>query len=544
MTAVLLLLALGCTGSANAVSSLAENESTIANNTTQSSGFSEPRISVSVNNREVQNGTRIMTGEDPDLSVNIRSTSPIESVIIRIDGQTRYLYSPNSTNFSATNALELRDGGHRVTVISTGNITTVYSVTIIEDAIAPRIRFEEPFVTRGAEPPNQNYTINTSKIALRGQLIDRSSVQQIIIEHRYEYTFSGRQTDRSRYVIEDPNGSFAQQLTLGPNRKKQTNGTNFVSIDLVDANDNRRTYDFILNISDRRPPNIEILEVTPVYEQSAVAAEIRVTDNVGISLFGQRLGSGNNTGFQSYYSENDIYQQRREYETTIEFPASIAGNGIKLWATDLVGNNVTTNYSLAYENFVEPKITINTKTTQALGEQRARVVGTIDQGLFSQVEIEARSNDGTLSDIIAVQSGEESNTIQFNETVQVNSYPTSVLIRARDITGTEHSKKYQITRTDPPKSPEPTPDVPTRTVSTTTPSESTTTKNGYRTPVSTSTPQETATARGSIETTHTTKRFSPVESVLGYVVSLLPYTLSSAIFTILLYIIARRSLTS
>lgn len=539
---LLLSLTLGCIGSTSATPLPDENGLTNNNITTQSPNQTETRIHVSINNRELKNGSQTTIGKDPRMSMRIHTNGSIDSIILRTDGKTIRTYSPNSTNFSTTTTLELRDGGHHITVIATGDTTTVYSATIIKDAIAPRINFEEPFVTTGLQPPEQNYTLNTSNITLRGQLTDRSAVRRVIIEHRYEYTFSGIQTERSRYVIDDPGESFAQQLTLGPNKQNQTNGTNFMSIETLDTNNNRRVYTFTLNISDNRPPNIEILEATPMYGQSVVSLKVRVTDNVGVSAFGQRLGSGNETGFRSYYSENDIYQQRRKYETTLELPASLSRDGITLSATDLAGNNETINYSLAYAEFVTPKITINTTATQSLDGQTARVVGTIEQGLFSRVEIEARSSDGTLSDIVAVQTGGKDSRIRFNEMLQVDSYPVSVMIRVQDVSGTEHIRDYQITRTDLQQSPQPTPEVPTKTTSTRT--QPTTTETTDDTPTLTATPPKVTTARESTKIETATQASSPAPSILLYFGSILPYTLGSALCTIVVYIIARKSLTN
>lgn len=543
LTTILLCFALSCMGSAGGTPMLVENNSTISNDTTQSAIPSNTDVTVTVNGGVLQNGSRITTGEDPRLGISIRSTTALESVLVRIDGRTQRTYSPNDTKFSTTTTLNLRDGGHRVSVIAVGNTTTVHSTTIVEDAIAPRINFEEPFVTTGLQPPEQNYTLNTSNITLSGELTDRSSVQRVVIKHRYEYTFNGEQTERSRYVIDDPGNSFTQQLTLGPNRKNQTNGTNYVTVETTDAKDNHRKYTFVLNISDQESPDIEILKTTPLHKQSAVALKIQVTDNVGISLFGRQLGSGNTTGLHSYYSENNIYKQQRKYTTTVEIPASLARNGISLWATDLVGNNATLNYSISYADFVSPNIVIDTQATQRLGDQTARVVGTIDQGQFSNAEIEARLDDGTLSDIAILQADETTSRLEFNESLYVDSYPVTVQVRVQDVAGTEHIQRYQITRPDPQQTSQPTPNVPTETVMTPPQSRPTTTEKKGSTPTLTPTQQQ-RTTQVSTRTATATQNLSIFESLISYFVSILPYTLGSAFCTVVLYVIARRTLAN
>jgi hypothetical protein len=361
-----------------------------------------------------------------------------------------------------------------------------------------------------------------------------------VIKHRYEYTFSGKQTERSRYTINNPTGSFAQQLTLGPNRRNQTNGTNYIEVSVTDIRDNRRKYSFILNISDTEPPALEILEVTPLHAKSAVELTIRVKDNVGISTIGRRLGSGNNTGLRSYYSEADIYNQPTEHTTTVTFPASATRDWITLLAADLVNNNATLNYSMAYEEFVAPKIAINTERTQMVVEGSARAVGTISKGRFSHVEIEARASDGTLSDVVVLQAGEIDSYREFNETMEVGSYPATIRVRARDVTGMEYTEKYQITPPEPQQTPQPTQNIPTQTP--TTQPQSTITETEGDTPTPTVTSQQTTTKENSTEKATTMQGSSLLEEAIGYVTSVLPYTLASAVCTILLYIIARKLL--
>lgn len=536
---VLLLLVLGCIGTANAGHFPTVNESTKTHNSSQLINSSRPHINVNVNGKNLKNGSRIITGGSSRLAVWVRSTNLIKSVLVRIDGKTRYTYTPNSKNFSMMTSLELRNGGHRVTVIATGNTTAVHSVTIVEDTVAPRINFEEPFVTTGLQSPDHNYTVNTSNITLRGQLIDRTPVQRVIIKHRYEYMFNGFQIERSRYVIETPGDAFAQQLKLGPNRKNQTNGSNYITVEVVDEKGNSRVYSFVLNVSDTEPPNIEILKATPSYKRSSIKLYIHISDNVGISIFGRQLGSGNKTGLQLYYSENDIYNQPRKYTTTVDISAFVAKNGVILRATDLAGNVETVNYSFDYERFITPKITINTEATQVLGEATARIVGTIKKGRFSHVVIEARSSTGALSDILVLQSEQTSTLLEFNESVRVDSYPVTVRVRVRDITGTEHVVDYQITRPKPRQTPQPTQSMPTKTA----PQQPTATENEDTTSTGTATLQQITTEQGGTETPTTSRATSRIGSIIRYLMSLLPYTLASALCTVILYIIARKFIT-
>lgn len=536
---LLFVLIFGCTGNAGAVQIPEERSGAVINEHAEKSNQAGSNISVVVNGVELRNGEQITTGKNPQMKVHIQSKNLLESVLIRIDGQTSRAYSPNTHNHSITTTLNLRDGGHSVDVIVNSKTTAVHSVTIVEDAIGPRINFQEPFTTTDKQPPDQNYTLNTSNITLRGELIDRSSVRRVIINHRYEYTFNGDQTERSRYVIEEPDGSFSQQLKLGPNRKNQTNGTNHVTVETVDVKDNHRKYSFILNISDTEPPDIVILDTTPLYEQSKVALKVQVADNVGISEFGRQLGSGNMTGLRSYYSEIDIYQQRQEHTTTVELDASLARNGISLFATDLVENNDTLDYSLDYEEFAAPKIAINTDATQMIGTQTAIVSGTINQGRFSHAEIEVRTSEGTLSDIIVLQTGQTANYLEFNKSVQVDSSPATIHIRVRDVTGTEHTKDYKLVGEDLQQTPQPTSTV---SASTPVPQSSTTTTKA----VSTTSAVTSQTATPEQKPTRPSPDTQPVllTSIAEYLLSILPYTLASAIFTVVLYIIARKVIAS
>jgi hypothetical protein len=536
---ILFLLIFSCAGNAGVAQHPGERGAAAINNPIQSN-LSEPNITVAVNNEKRQNGSQMTSGKDPHLSVQIQSKSPLESVLIRIDGRTHRTYSPNNTNFSTTDTLSIRDGSHDVTVIATAKATTVHSVTITKDSIGPRISFKEPFTTTEFQAPNENYTLSTSNITLQGELTDQSSVRRVIVNHRYEYRFNGDQTERSRYVIDEPGDSFSQQLNLGPNRRNQTNGSNYITVEAVDVKGNRREHSFTLNISDTEPPNIDVQDTTLLYDQSAVALKIRVTDNVGVSTFGRRLGTGNKTGIQSYYSENDIYQQRQEYTTTIKLAASLARNGISLFATDIVGNNDTLDYSLAYEEFVTPEISINTETTQIFGNQTARVSGTVNQGRFSHAEIEVRTSEGILSDIIVLQTGEMTNHVEFDRFVQVDSTSATIHVRVQDVTDTEHTEKYQLSHAEPNQTPQPTPNTSTKTQ---TPQQPTATAN-KESPTSTITLQPTKSEKKPTESPSKSKQSPILTLAAEYILAILPYTIGSAIFTVVLYIIARKLISS
>ncbi|WP_049920665.1 hypothetical protein [Haloferax sulfurifontis] len=435
------------------------------NNSTERS---EPNLTLVLENRTVADGDTVTTGDNPELTVRANGSAVIELLVVRVDGDSRRVYTPNSTAVQETATLEMTAGEHALEVLVKQNgSTTTRRITVIEDSIAPAIVFTSPFRTGNTsiyDRPETNYTINRSRISLDGTIYDHSDVEQVSIELRYH----GQGVEapwgfRKRVVIDDPNGSISRPLRLGPFDERVDAGQNSLRVSVLDSRGHRRHYDVDLYVMDEAPPSIEILNQSLIKTRSAVRLTIRVTDAVGIRSVGVRRGSADGSGLNYEIQPKPIGSRPIEHTFTKTIPLAGDSRNITIVADDGTENATTRELEVNVTQLVRPTIELRPDTIR-VSDDRVHVEGRVYDGRVTSVYAETVGPTGNTVDLAQIYGGGVTSDVRINETLQLDGYPTRIRVRATDSTGREHIETIQVA---PPNA---TADEPT--ASTTTPAGS------------------------------------------------------------------------
>ncbi|WP_089649787.1 hypothetical protein [Halobacterium hubeiense] len=416
-----------------------------------------PNISVTVGDTLLPAGETITTTNDPTLTLAIAADATIEIISVRVDDETRRSYVPNSSTFSETTTLDLDAGTHQLSVVvRTTEGTTTYDATVIEDSGAPLMTFESP-ISAGFVGPNgtyeqlnDTYTLNKSSVELRGRIHDQSNVEQVIIEHEYRYQYGNepRDTD-TRIEITEPNQTISRTLRLGPTQPDVGSGVNTLNIELRDEFGHIREYETTLRVEDSDPPNISVLEQYPVATRSAVRIDAEATDRVGLASVGLRIGPANGSGQQYLYTERQPTKQAISKVISPTVDVFDGTRNITLVATDQAGQTTTRQLSVNYTELVTPKIQFNRSLSGSVDERTVQAAGTVSDGQITRVRVETLTPDGETIDINSVYSGGVTENLTFRERLDAESYPAAVRVRVLDVTGTEHTRRLELSQSEP-----------------------------------------------------------------------------------------------
>ncbi|WP_148415078.1 hypothetical protein [Haloferax sp. KTX1] len=432
---------------------------------------SELSLTLVIENRTVADGDTVTTGDNPELTVRANSSTAIELLVVRVDGDSRRIYTPNSTAVQETATLDVTAGEHDLEVlVKEGGRTTTHRATIIEDSIAPALVFTSPFRTGNTsiyETPENNYTINRSRISLDGTLYDHSDVEHVSIELRYH----GQGIDapwgfRKRVVIDDPNTSISKPLRLGPFDDSVGAGQNSLKITVLDSRGHRRQYNVNIYVKDETPPSIEILNQSLVKTRSAVRLTIRVTDAVGIRSIGVRRGSADGSGLNYEVQPKPIGARPIEHTFTKTIPITGDRRNITIVADDATGNATKRELAVNVTQLVRPAIELQPDAIR-VSDGRVHVEGRVYDGRVTSVYAETVGPAGDTVDLAQIYGGGVTNDVTINETLQLDGYPARVRVRATDSTGREHIETVQVAppnaTADEPNASTPTPAGSVRT---------------------------------------------------------------------------------
>jgi hypothetical protein len=391
-----------------------------------------PSLGVTVDRTPVQDGETITVTDDPLLGMEISADATIESVEIRVDGESRHTFDPGSSSFSDSVTLDLDDGEHEVTVTASASGTTERTVTVRKDSDGPRVSYTSPFTTDVGRP-GSSVQIETAKTTLAGDLRDLSGVQMVRIERHYEWKFAG-QSERSRqtYRIEDPGENFSQPILFGL-------GDNDLKVELIDVHGQRTTHDITVTVVDDQKPSITLDR----FERDGQTLHIEgvVDDNVKVRSLDIRTPSGR----KSVLTETSKEPTEERISASFEVPARVGDNTeeITLIATDVAGNTRRWTVPLDYRGHIVPTVSIDADATAFDGDAVA-VSGLVADGRVSQVVVETVGPDGAVVASTTVHEGEVTDRVSIRSRLQRADGATTVVVRAVDADGREHQESLTL----------------------------------------------------------------------------------------------------
>lgn len=370
--------------------------------------------------RLVQDG-EITVLEDPTANISVTSETSIDLVEIRIDGEIRHSYRPNSTAFTQTIPLELNPNENTVEVIAQSDSITSVETTVTKNTAAPRIRYTSPFSTSVKGGPSNETNLSTGQLTLAGNLHTVSEVKRIRIErtHISGESKNGSQIDRKLYRIQNPGDSFSQDLLLG-------NGTNEIVAEYTDTNGRTNTDRFRLTVTDATDPTVDLEIPNNSYTDSA---RIRGTVRDETKLSRIEVNRTSNNASQVLLLSSDDKPDRNkltyEIDTTVELYNENDDNEFRLVAEDAAGNIQNQTFSIEYDP--EPKVIITESQTNKTANT-VRIAGNISESKIDRVTLETiNTRSGERLDLARVyEAGTPTTTVEFDQTLRAVSDETVV----------------------------------------------------------------------------------------------------------------------
>ena len=401
-------------------------------------------IAISVDGTPVEAGGETTVTVDPTVGFEVSADSAIESVIVRVNGDTLATYEPNASTLERSLDVELVDGENEVSVVvQTADGVSSQRVTVLKDDQAPFVRFTSPFETGHYRQIVPNTTkVNQSNPKIAGELHDLSDITRITVTRRYQYSHANKQyQSNARWDIEDPSDSFTQQIFLGV-------GTNEVSVLVVDEFDQSREYTTQVNVTDTQAPDVRF-DLEDTVHGSTLELDGAVTDNGQLDTISAKVeGYGSVNGlFNGVDKEPDESATRVPLSGTLKLQPG--ENTVVVTATDVAGNTVEVNHTVVYTHSVAPNIRLFEDSTTVEAGNTVHLEGVVEDGEVTAVTIDAVDADsGDVVDLARVYTGpEQTGTVTIEESLDLADGRTRIVVRATDTNDDEHQASFLVDAT-------------------------------------------------------------------------------------------------
>jgi PGF-CTERM protein len=400
-----------------------------------------PSATVSVDGERAPDGGEFVVTQNPDLSIEASSAEPIESVVVRINGESARTFSPGSTSFSRTFVAQVEDNERNsVQVIVRDSAGGVQSrqLTITKDGVGPFIGFESPFESKLGSRPPERASASQSRVQFTGTFEDLSGVQTLRIERRHVYTaVNERRVKTSNQQIQDPGSSFDTEVFMGY-------GRNVVEIRMIDELRNSRSYTIEFEVEDRTAPDLSVRETPTEVRSGSLTLSGTASDNVQVDEVVYSV-EGKVDSATIVSSEGDAANpDRRSMQFEQEVPLNPGENVVRVTARDVAGRTSTVRRVVTFNDTIVPVMSLEPTAAES---GTVRFAGHVHQGSFQRVSVETvdPETNETL-DFRQVYDGEPTGeNVTFDEQMAaVDDGQTRVVLRVVDRDGDEHVRAATV----------------------------------------------------------------------------------------------------
>lgn len=391
-------------------------------------------IEVAVDGESLADGGERVVYEDPTANVSVDANASIEFIEVRVDGEVRRSYEPANRSFSRSIPLELGVNENAVEVIVSADGASTFATTLTKRTAAPRVEYTSPFTTSVLGGPDDEIDVSTGRVTLAGNLHASAEMESVRIERKHvdETVDDGNQTTRDFYRIDDPGGSFSQELLLGA-------GENQITARYTDMNGRTNTDSFTLVVNDETGPRVAVSAPEVSYADSAqVRATVR--DDTKIDRVELHRNSTDTSRVLLSGTDTGPDPDRLAFTTnaSIGLYEGDERNEYRLVATDSAGNTNETTFSVAYDP--DPQVTFTNETVNGTAET-VRIAGTVSKAQVSRVSVESTETaTGERLDIERVyDAGSPTSEVAFDRTLRAASGQTTVTVLVIHDGGSQHT---------------------------------------------------------------------------------------------------------
>jgi len=388
-----------------------------------------PTITMAVDGESVTTGSETVVQSDPTVTVVVESSSPVELVDVRVDGEIRWSRAPDTQSVEETVPLELDSGAAEVTVVvNAGGVESV-SATVIKDNLRPRVAYTSPFETTELAGVPAEVRVETGEITLAGELVDHVGVERVSIAREYVYApYSGATASRASRVqhrISEPNGSVSQSLLLG-------DGSVNVTARYTDRFGQLRVDEFVVVVDDTTAPAIDVSAPART-SADTVRVTGTVRDGVKVSSLAVQAPDGSGRVLVQTDAEPDPDRLAVELEETVAIREGT--NEIVIEASDPAGNTATETVTVEVAEDLPPQVTLTTGVTDG----RVQVDGRVD-GNSTRVTLESiDESTGERLDVVRVHDSDAPTAhVPFEASLAASDTLTTVRVLVTDGAGEQH----------------------------------------------------------------------------------------------------------
>ena len=370
-------------------------------------------IGVTIDDEPLADAGEFVVLTDPTTNISVDSSTTIDLVEIRVNGEIRHSYRPETASFDRAVSLDLDPNENTVEVIANAEDVVSFKTTVIKNTAAPQVQYSSPFTTSVLGGPSNETTVSSGQVTLAGSLHTVSTVDRIRIERTYTYETSDQtnRTDREIYRITDPGESFSQDLLLG-------NGTNEIVARYTDSNGRTNEDRFRLAVNDATDP---VLSLDAPNTSHTKSVRIRGTVRDETKLHRVAINRTSNNASRVILGgtdpEPDPERLSHAFDETITLYSSNDDNEFRLVAEDSTGNVRERTFSVEYDP--APKVTITENRTNATAGT-VRIAGNVSEADIDRVTLETiNTKSGERLDIARVYEADVTTTaVEFNESLE------------------------------------------------------------------------------------------------------------------------------
>jgi hypothetical protein len=372
-----------------------------------------PTIDATVDGEPLVDGGELVVMADPTVNVSVSSNATIDLIEIRVDGEIRHSYRPQSRSFDRRVDLDLDPNENAVEVIARGDGVTSFETTLTKHTAAPRVSYSSPFSTSVLGGPDNETNVSGGQVTLAGTLHTASDVERIRIERTHVYNVSNQttRTDRELHRISDPGDSFSQDLLLG-------NGTNEIVARYTDSNGRTNEDSFRLVVDDATDPVVTLDAPNESYTDSVrVRGTVRDETKLHRVAINRTSNNASRVLLTGSDPEPDPERLSYEFDATIDLYDDNDDNEFRLVAEDSAGNVQERTFTVEYDP--TPRVSVTENATNATAET-VRVAGNVSEARINRVTLESiDTRSGERLDIARVYEAgaPTTTTVEFDRTL-------------------------------------------------------------------------------------------------------------------------------